>query len=1011
MRVTTEPSGHPRSLKWVGVSALALGGSNQSLFILPVLLLGHDAISGQGSAAVLLLMLGLLLAWAALPGWIELVLLSPNRVGGIAASCTAAFRPYSPAISAIAGCGYWWGWIPTCGFTAIVAASALHEWILPWVPTRLLGVGFVACFFAINLCGIKRASRVAVPLALTTIVLSFLAAFVPIVTGRVDWHRATSFHLTSPFAGWFGEMTSLMAGLYLIGFVAPAFEAAACYVGETIDPARNVPRSMLTNAGLSALYFVVIPIVFLGMLGPSALGSNLAVVLGPQFAPAFGSLGKAFVVGFVVFNMLHGAFQPLAGASRTLAQLADDGIFPRFLARRSARDVPWAATTLTAAAASAFLILGDPLWLVASTNFTYLISICLPTIAVWLLRRDAPQLTRLFCAPRGTIALGLGAALIWTLSAILGFEQFGLVTVMLGLIFAYSGAGLYAWRKIEDHHRAGFAGVPTSLHLRLTETMIAILLADGVGYYVAIQSIPGGDAALVTLLQDLFVLVAMLTIGVGFALPGLIAHAATRELIGVNASLREGTETLEREIRVRKDVEQQLLQVAFHDELTGLANRALFMERLAQTSARVQRTPDRLAAVLFLDLDRFKLINDSLGHQAGDLLLVAVAKRLEACLAPGDTLARLGGDEFTFLLEGVKSDAEAREFAERVLAALAPPFTILAREIFATASIGIAVVRTGRNASADVLRDADIAMYRAKGTGRHRCMLFAPEFFEQAVSLLQMESDLKGALERREFVLHYQPIVALATNDLIGFEALIRWQHPERGLIFPDAFIPAAEESDTIAAIGAFVFEEAACQARLWRDQFGFARPLAISVNVSAQQFAKLGLLDEIRNALGMFDLSSAHLHVEITESAIMVDPEMATKTLTELRNIGIEVHLDDFGTGYSSLGYLQRFPVSTLKIDRSFVSMGGKGISNPQIVSSITSLAHSLSIKTTAEGIETLEQLEQLRAMHCTNGQGYYFSRPMTAVAATTAIANWRRAEIAQTTTEPLRFTVGQVV
>ncbi len=988
------PVPHKRTMGWVGATALAMGGSNQSLFLIGALFIGQDAIYGQGSAAVPLLVAGVLLSWAALPGWTELVLLSPNRVGGIAAACSDAFRPYSPLLSALVGCCYWWGWVPTCGLTAILSASALHFWLVPGIPIAWLAIGIIIAFVAVNLCGVKWAARLAIPMALVSVLLSFLAALVPIATGHVDWHLATSFHLTTPFQGWFGTVTSLMAGLYLVGFAAPAFEAAACHVGEMKDPARNVPRAMFASAAMAGVYFIVLPVIFLGVLGPAALGRDLALELGPTFAPVFGSLAKSMAIGFMVFNMFHGTLQPLAGASRTLSQLAEDGIFPRFLALRSKSDVPWAATLITAAAAIGFLLIGDPIWLIAAANFTYLIAICLPSVAVWLLRRDSPDQVRLYRAPRGTIALGLFATACWTISAIFGFEQFGLGTVILGLAFAYSGALLYAWRRLEDRRTKGLRAVTRSLHLRLTLAMVAVLLFDGGGYFLAIQSIPKGDLARATTLQDIFVVVALLTIGVGLVLPGMIAHAATRELTGTNAILRRGTEALEQEILERTLVEQRLKHVAFHDELTGLANRALLMERFKHMIVRAQRRNDHRAAILFLDLDRFKLVNDSLGHSAGDQLLVEVAARLTRCLRAGDTLARLGGDEFIFLLDDITCSDDATAFAERILAELAPPFEIRDREMFASASIGIAITRTGQDLPEDVLRDADIAMYRAKYLGKQRYVVFVPELLEQAAGLLQLETDLKGALERHEFVLFYQPIVTLKNNVLLGFEALIRWQHPRRGLLDPDVFIPAAEEGGAIVAIGAEVIREATRQARIWRDAFGTAQPLAISVNVSAKQFVHPGLLDQIKSSLAEHGLSAAYLNVEITESAIMANPDTAATTLTELRAMGVEVQLDDFGTGYSSLGYLQRLPVDTLKIDRSFISTAGTGVGNPEIVQTVTSLARSLSMDTTAEGIETVEQLHQLRSLNCTNGQGYFFSRPLNAVAATGFITTWRKTE-----------------
>ncbi len=520
------PRSHPRTIGWIGTGALALGGSNQSLFLIAALFAGQGAVAGQGSAAVPLLIVGLLLSWAALPGWTELVLLNPNRVGGIAAACSDAFRPYSPVLSALAGACYWWGWVPTCGLTAILSASALHQWYLPSIPLNAIAVAIICLFVAVNLCGIHWVVRLAIPVGAVSAVLAFLSALVPLVSGNVDWHQATAFHLTTPFSGWFGNMTSLMAGLYLIGFAAPAFEAAACHVGETVDPERNVPKAMFGSAAMAGLYFIVLPVVWLGVLGPEPLGRDLALELGPTYAPYFGAFAKAMAIGFMMFNMFPGTLQPLAGASRTLSQLAEDGIFPRILALRTKTDAPWVATLMTAAVAITLLLIGDPVWLIAAANFTYLIGICLPSVAVWLLRRDAPELARPYRAPRGTIALGVGAAAIWAISAMLGFEQFGLPTVILGLIFAYAGAGLYGLRKLEDRHRLGLSGIPRSLHLKLTGAMVSVLVFDGAGYYIAVSSIPGTHAALIAALQDIFVVVAMLTVTVGLVLPGMIAHAA-----------------------------------------------------------------------------------------------------------------------------------------------------------------------------------------------------------------------------------------------------------------------------------------------------------------------------------------------------------------------------------------------------------------------------------------------------------------------------------------------------
>ncbi len=519
---------HPRVLGWIGTSALAMGGSNQMIFLITALFVGQGAIIGQGSAAVPLLVLGVLLGWAAAPAWTELVLMWPNRVGGIAAACAEAFRPYNPVLSALTGTCYWWGWVPTCGLTALLSASAIQQWYLPGLPVEAVAIAIVALFSLVNMCGIRWVARLAIPVATASASLAFISALAPILTRDVDWRQAFDYHLTTPFEGWFGDLTAVMAGLYLIGFAAPAFEAAACHVGETVDPNRNVPRAILASALMAGVYFIVLPVVWLGVLGPEALGLNLATVLGPTFAPVLGSLGKGAAIWFIVFNMFHGTLQPLAGASRTLSQLADDGLLPRFLSLRlKATDCPWAATALTASASIIFLVMGDPVWIIAAANFTYLIGICMPNIAAWLLRRDQPDAVRPYRAPRGTITLGVVAASIWLLAAVLGFQQFGLPTVVFGLVLAYSGAGLYLWRVIEDRRRQGLPALAQTLHVKLTGAMVLVLILDGIAYLLAVDSVSAEHHELVSVLADIFVAVALLTISVGLVLPGMITYSAT----------------------------------------------------------------------------------------------------------------------------------------------------------------------------------------------------------------------------------------------------------------------------------------------------------------------------------------------------------------------------------------------------------------------------------------------------------------------------------------------------
>ncbi|MEO8616801.1 MAG: APC family permease, partial [Luteolibacter sp.] len=496
--------------------------------MLGALFIGQGSISGQGSAAVPLLIVGLLLSWAATPGWTELVLMFPNRVGGISATCAEAFRPYSPILANLTGVCYWWGWVPTCGLTALLSASAIHQWYLPWVPVPvpLLASSIVLVLTGVNLCGVKWAMRLAMPVAIASGALAFLSAIIPIFNAEVDWQRAFTFQLTVPFKGLFGEVTSIMAGLYLIGFAAPAFEQAASHVGETINPNKNVPRAMFASAGLASLYFILLPVVWLGTLGPEPMAHELALELGPTFAPLFGGAAKAAAIWFMVLNMLHGTLAPLAGAARVLSQLADDGLLPGFMAKRSRTDVPWITTLLTAAMAIIFLLIGDPVWLIAAANLTYLIGIGMPSVAVWLLRRNQPTLLRPYRAPRGTIVLGLLAAGVWGLTVIFGFQQFGLPTVIVGIAFAYSGAALYAWRKIEDRCKLGLPAIARTLHLKLTGAMLLVLMLDGVGYLIAVGHVSTRNPALIVVLEDIFVAVALLTISVGLILPGMIAHAA-----------------------------------------------------------------------------------------------------------------------------------------------------------------------------------------------------------------------------------------------------------------------------------------------------------------------------------------------------------------------------------------------------------------------------------------------------------------------------------------------------
>jgi diguanylate cyclase (GGDEF)-like protein/PAS domain S-box-containing protein len=437
-----------------------------------------------------------------------------------------------------------------------------------------------------------------------------------------------------------------------------------------------------------------------------------------------------------------------------------------------------------------------------------------------------------------------------------------------------------------------------------------------------------------------------------------------------------GTVGVALDITERRDAEARLHHAALHDPLTGLPNRTLFMDRLEQALARVRRKHGEMVAVLLLEMDRFKTINDSLGHARGDELLRAVGERFHATLRPSDTLARFGGDEFAALVEDIGDASDAVRVADRMHAALLAPFDLSGQEVFTTASVGIALASDAAIGAEALLRDADTAIYRAKALGRARTQIFDDAMHERAVALLRVEMELRRALERREFVMHYQPIVSLADGRIAGLEGLARWRHPERGLLLPDAFIPLAEETDLIVPLGRWTVAEGCRQIRAWRDEGTRAGEIALGLNFSGRQLAQADFVEQMESAIRERGLAGPELNVEITESVIM--EQSAEAVLSRLRELDLEVSIDDFGTGHSSLSHLHRLPIDALKIDRSFVGSMGDRRENVDIVRTIVTLGHDLGMSVVAEGVETEAQRDELRAMGCDYGQGYLFSPPV---------------------------------
>ena len=433
---------------------------------------------------------------------------------------------------------------------------------------------------------------------------------------------------------------------------------------------------------------------------------------------------------------------------------------------------------------------------------------------------------------------------------------------------------------------------------------------------------------------------------------------------------------VQKDVTERKVLEEKLAHQAFHDPLTDLPNRSLFLDRVDHALKRAARRGDRVA-VVFMDLDNFKVVNDSLGHEVGDELLIAVAGRLRSCLRPTDTAARLGGDEFVVLLEDVENPEDGTRVAVRIGEAIRAPLRAGRHDLFVTTSVGVALGGGDGESAGDLLRNADLAMYRAKDGGKNNYAVFEPLMNEKALKRLGMEAELHRALEKKEFRVYYQPKVSIRTGRILALEALVRWEHPERSLMSPAEFIPLAEETGLIIPLGRWVLEQSCRQLAEWQKLYPSDPPLGMSVNLSAAQFKRPDLGLSVAEVLRQTGLDPRTLALEITESMMVEDVEAALATLKELKSLGIKIAVDDFGTGYSSLSYLKHFPVDFLKIDRSFVAGLGHDPKDEGLVAASIELAHALKLEVVAEGVETEGQLERLRTLGCDIAQGFYFQKP----------------------------------
>jgi diguanylate cyclase (GGDEF)-like protein/PAS domain S-box-containing protein len=574
-------------------------------------------------------------------------------------------------------------------------------------------------------------------------------------------------------------------------------------------------------------------------------------------------------------------------------------------------------------------------------------------------------------------------------------------------VLAACAVSVVSWRIVEDGHRRSRAQLEASEHrfralIEHSTDVVTVVNADGLITYDSPSAVAvlgyaeservGIDGLAFIHPDDIDRAVQTFAAVIDF--PGSVSRMEMRSLhrdgtyrwldVSVTNLLDEddvnGLVANFRDITERKALEDQLAHQAFHDPLTGLANRALLLDRVEHARAATRRRSAGLIGLIYIDLDDFKTVNDGLGHEAGDNLLRLAALRIVSALRPGDTAARLGGDEFAVLLEELPNPSSAYEVGARLLEALGEPFEFEGHSVPLNASLGI-VISNGTDDAAALLRNADLAMYRAKGEGKGRFEVYEAGMHAAVVERMAVKADLRRAVDAREFHPHYQPIVDLASGRINGVEALVRWSHPERGLLAPATFIPLAEETGLIVEIGRHVLNEACLDAASWRRHLGSMAPKTVSVNLSPRQIQDPALIDDVAAALASSGLPASCLTLEITESILVDDGDAAARTLGGLKALGITIALDDFGTGYSSLSYLDRFPVDIVKIDKSFIdALSGAGTAGSPLVTAIVNLGSLLGLSVTAEGIEDVDQVARLRQIGCARGQGFYFAHPMPA-------------------------------